>query len=176
MTAVFGIAMVIIGSTIEVEGKGARLIVNLAEQLEGPLGTAGKWVFLVGAFGAVFSSLLGVWQAVPYLFSDLWGLLRRNPEETSEEAAVDTRSLSYRGYLVGIAVVPMAGLFMSFREIQKLYAVVGAAFVPLLAIALLILNGRTEWVGRRFRNGWPATLALSLTLAFFAWAAWMKWQ
>ncbi len=64
---------------------------------------------------------------------------------------------------------------MSFKEIQKLYAVVGAAFVPLLAIALLIMNGRSDWVGKNFRNRWPATLALTLTLAFFGWAAWQKW-
>ncbi|MEM7231994.1 MAG: Nramp family divalent metal transporter, partial [Planctomycetota bacterium] len=72
MTALFGIAMVIIGNSVELpEGKGATLIVRLADRLDEPLGTAGKWAFLIGAWGAVFSSLLGVWQAVPYLFGDL---------------------------------------------------------------------------------------------------------
>ena len=33
------------------------------------------------------------------------------------------------------------------REVQKYYAVIGAAFIPLLALVLLVLNGRAAWVG-----------------------------
>ena len=79
MTAVFGIAMVIVGSHVQIEGAGATLLVELAEALEGPIGPVGKWMFLIGAWGTVFSSLLGVWQAVPYLFADCWRLTRRGP-------------------------------------------------------------------------------------------------
>jgi Mn2+/Fe2+ NRAMP family transporter len=171
ITALFGVAMVIIGSTIEIEGRGATLLVRLSDQLVEPLGQAGKWLFLVGAAGAVFSSLLGVWQAVPYLFADTLGLLREDGKARAD-AAIDTRSPAYRGYLFALAIVPMAGLFWRFQEIQKLYAVIGATFIPLLAIALLVLNGRAEWVGERFRNG-PATVVVLLaTLAFFVWIGW----
>ena len=175
ITALFGVAMVIIGSTIEIEGRGATLLVQLSEQLVEPLGQTGKWLFLVGAAGAVFSSLLGVWQAVPYLFADTLGLLREDPTvATNESSAVDTRSPAYRGYLFALAIVPMAGLFWRFQEIQKLYAVVGATFIPFLAVALLILNGRAEWVGAQYRNR-PATVAVLLaTVAFFAWIAWRR--
>ena len=175
ITALFGVAMVIIGSTIEIEGRGATLLVRLSDQLVEPLGQTGKWLFLVGAAGAVFSSLLGVWQAVPYLFADTLGLLREDNEAATggaAAAAIDTRSAAYRGYLVALAIVPMAGLFWRFQEIQKLYAVIGATFIPLLALALLLLNGRAEWVGERFRNR-PATVVVLLaTLAFFLWIGW----
>ena len=171
ITALFGIAMVIIGSTIEIEGRGASLLVRLSDQLVEPLGQAGKWLFLIGAAGAVFSSLLGVWQAVPYLFADTLGLLHEDGEARAD-AAIDTRSGSYRGYLFALAIVPMAGLFWRFQEIQKLYAVIGATIIPFLALALLVLNGRAEWVGERFRNR-PATVVVLLaTLAFFLWIGW----
>ncbi|HJN18679.1 MAG TPA: Nramp family divalent metal transporter, partial [Armatimonadota bacterium] len=79
-TAIFGLAMVIIGSQIDLpedKGKGAKLIVILADKLsETRLGSVGKWTFLIGAWGAVFSSLLGVWQAVPYIFADFCGLVK----------------------------------------------------------------------------------------------------
>ena len=78
--------------------------------------------FLLALFlAAVFSSLLGVWQAVPYLFADTWGQLRLSEpgERHGATDAIDT-SLAYRGYLAVLALVPMAGLFFSFREIQKL--------------------------------------------------------
>jgi hypothetical protein len=172
MTALFGVAMVIIGSTIEIEGRGATLLVRLSEQLVEPLGPMGKWMFLVGAAGAVFSSLLGVWQAVPYLFADTWGLLRRGDAAGLSPAVIDTRSLPYRAYLVALAVLPMLGLFWRFQEIQKLYAIIGATFIPFLALALLILNGRADWVGAQFRNRPSTVVILVATLAFFLWIAW----
>ncbi len=65
MTALFGIAMVVIGNSIQVEGSGASLIINLGDMLVGEIGLIGKWLFLIGAWAAIFSSLLGVWQGVP---------------------------------------------------------------------------------------------------------------
>ncbi|HEX2140002.1 MAG TPA: Nramp family divalent metal transporter [Woeseiaceae bacterium] len=169
MTALFGIAMVIIGSTVAIQGEGAGLLVSLSDRLVEVMGPAGKWLFLIGTFGAVFSSLLGVWQAVPYLFADCWSLLRRRPDEP--RLAVDTRGRPYRAYLVLLALVPMLGLFFSFREIQKFYAVIGAWFFPLLALVLLLLNGRAAWIGERHRNHPLTSVALAAVLIFFSWLA-----
>ncbi|HEY5649640.1 MAG TPA: Nramp family divalent metal transporter, partial [Nitrospiria bacterium] len=170
LTAIFGLSMVIIGSTVDIEGKGAGLLIVLADRLQEPLGEAGRWIFLIGAFGAVFSSLLGVWQAVPYLFADVWRLFM----DGTKRPLVDTRAWPYRSYLFGIAVIPMAGLWMSFREIQKFYAVIGAAFLPLLALALLIMNGRRSWVGDQTTR-WPGVLILISVVFFFSAMAWRKW-
>jgi Mn2+/Fe2+ NRAMP family transporter len=171
VTAVFGLAMVIIGTNVEVDGRGATLIIGLADRLGDTLGPAGKLLFLVGAAGAVFSSLLGVWQAVPYLFADLVGQLkgRASGEKGGE---VDTRALPYRGYLAAIALLPSVGLFFSFREVQKFYAMVGAWFIPVLTLALLVMNGRRAWVGERYRNHPATTMVLLLVLVFFSWIAW----
>lgn len=165
-TALFGLAMVIIGSTIEVDGRGAGLIVNLAESLRAPMGAAGRWVFLIGAWGAVFSSLLGVWQAVPYIFADFIGLTRARAP--GEAVAVNTKGWAYRGYLLALALVPCLGLMGDFRGIQKVYAVFGALFMPMLALALLLLNGRTAWIGK-LRNRPATMLVLLATLALFLW-------
>jgi len=168
MTAIFGLAMVIVGSSISIEGSGARLLVMLSDRLEEVMGPAGKWMFLVGALGAVFSSLLGVWQSVPYLFADCWGLLKGGGETATR---VDTKAPPYRAYLVLIATVPMLGLFWGFRDIQLAYAVTGALLFPVLALALLIFNGRSAWVGAKFTNGPLTVAALVVILAFFSWIA-----
>jgi Mn2+/Fe2+ NRAMP family transporter len=162
LTALFGIAMVIIGSNLELSGKGAGLLVSLANTLEAPLGEAGRWLFLIGAFGAVFSSLLGVWQAVPYLFADIFRLCIQKHNHTK----VDTRAWPYRGYLLAMAFVPMMGLMVSFKQIQQLYAIIGASFLPLLAVALLIMNSKREWLGR-YANRWPSQIMLGVTVVFF---------
>jgi Mn2+/Fe2+ NRAMP family transporter len=166
MTAIFGIAMVIVGSNIQIEGSGATLLVDLAARLEEPIGPIGKWMFLLGAWGTVFSSLLGVWQAVPYLFADCWGLAR-GANQARHVDRIDTSALPYRSYLVVLAIVPMLGLFTGFQQVQKLYTISGAMFFPFLALALLVFNGRSAWIGVQFRNR-PITVVVLLgVMAFF---------
>ncbi len=171
MTAIFGMAMVVIGSRLgPIDARGVGLIVEIARQLETALGAAGpvgKWAFLIGAWGAIFSSLLGVWQSVPYLFADCCSLARRRGNN-KDPRRVDPQSLPYRAYLVGIALVPIVGLIaVDFKTIQKTYAIVGAMFIPLLALALLLLNGRARWVGARLKNSLWTTSILIATLVFF---------
>ena len=164
MTAIFGIAMVIVGSSITVGGSGAQLLVDLSGRLEAELGAFGRWLFLAGAFGAVFSSLLGVWQSAPYLFAECWRLIAR------EDTPVSTSMPAYRVFLFCIGIVPMLGLFLSFRQIQQLYALIGAWFFPVLALGLLIFNGHRRWIPAEHRNG-PLTVALLVAvLGFFVWA------
>lgn len=169
MTAVFGVAMVVIGSTVVVDGRGSGLIIAIGDRLRDDLGPIARGAFLVGAWAAVLSSLVGVWQAVPYLFADFWRLaVERVP------AAVEgslTRTRSYRVYLFALAFVPMAGLAIDFRSVQKLYAIVGAGFMPLLALALLLLNGRLGPLAA-YRDRALATVVLVSTLCFFAYQGW----
>jgi Mn2+/Fe2+ NRAMP family transporter len=175
-TAVFGLAMVIIGSTIQVEGKGARLVVNLADKLAEPLGDIGRWTFLIGAWGAVFSSLLGVWQAVPFIFTDFYTLIRSKEQTlntggpTDALKSIDANNPVYRFYLFALTLIPMIGLLYSFKSIQLLYAIIGAMFMPMLALVLLLLNGRSEWVGE-LKNRWSTALVLLFVLIAFACAS-----
>lgn len=162
VTALFGFGMIIIGSTVEVSGRGAGLIASLADALESSLGPVGRVIFLLGAWGAVFSSLLGVWQAVPYLFADLC----RSLGGASDAEADLQRTSSYRRYQLALAILPLTGMSVAFIQAQKLYAIAGACFVPLLALALLLLNGRKADLGRH-ANGGIAMAMLIFTLLFF---------
>jgi Mn2+/Fe2+ NRAMP family transporter len=167
MTAAFGMAMIVIARGMELDGQGVTLMLGLAQQLQEQIGPAGRWIFLVGAWAAVFSSLLGVWQVVPTIFADAWSLLRQ-PQRLRRDgrpASSATTSRAYRLFLITLAVVPLVQVSHSFREVQKSYALLGAAFIPLLALVLLVLNGRTAWIGARHRNGPLAIALLSSALA-----------
>jgi Mn2+/Fe2+ NRAMP family transporter len=178
VTALFGMSMVVIGSTIHVEGSGARLIVNLAAQLESALGPIGKWMFLIGAWAAVFTSLLGVWQAVPYVFADYVRAVRKHSSKRGEHdpslVSVNTKSWTYRGFLLALAFVPMIQLARPFTQVQKYYAVMGAAFIPLLGLTLLILNTRRKWIGDQLRNKFGSTAVLVVVLAMAILVAWVE--
>jgi Mn2+/Fe2+ NRAMP family transporter len=166
-TALFGIAMVIIAQDLVLDGRGSTLIVGLAAQLESRIGPAGRWLFLIGAWAAVFSSLLGVWQAVPYIFADFWGMQRCvwRRQRGAPIPAVRTDGAAYRLALLAIATLPLLQVSHPFREVQKYYALMGAAFIPLLALALLLMGGRRDWIGERYRNRPSTTIALIAALA-----------
>ena len=106
---------------------------------------------------------------MPYIFADYWRFVRGDPacRAAAPLPEVDTRGRPYRTYLWLLAVVPMLGLLFSFREVQKVYAVFGALFMPLLALTLLYLNGRVDWVGPRFRNGAVITVLLAAIVVLF---------
>lgn len=166
MTAVFGLAMVIIASGVPSTGAGVHLIVDLADRLAEPFGQVGRLVFLLGSFAAVFSSLLGVWQAVPYVYADLWSLRHDvgKRDAATEPRAIDTSSRAYRGALIAISVVPLVSLQWSFKDVQKWYALYGALFLPGLAVVLILLNGKR--LGE-LRNRWWMHGLLGLVVAFF---------
>ena len=80
---------------------------------------------------------------------------------------MNTKGPAYRGYLFALGTVPMASLFADFTAVQKAYAVFGALFMPMTAVALLALNGRAARVGKDMKNR-PLTVAiLAATLLLF---------
>lgn len=161
--ALFGMSVVMIGSRVRIHGQGVDLALVMADQLAGVLGPFGRWAFLAGFWGAVFSSVLGVWQSLPYLFVDFLRLRRGQAPD-----ALLRESRAYRCYLLAIAIVPLVWLFRPVKQIQLLFGVLGACVLPLLALTLLLLNNRRRWVGDGFRSGWLANTVLAVTLALFA--------
>jgi Mn2+/Fe2+ NRAMP family transporter len=173
VTAIFGVGMVIVGSRfIEIDAdpsKGTAFMLELGKAIELKLGAIGwyaRWAFVIGAWSAVFSSMLGVWQSVPSIFADCWQLLTRQSQDAALANSVNPRSSPYLGYQLLLASAPALGLWTSFVEIQKIYAVVGAMFIPLLAGGILWLQSRREVSGPG-RGNWLLTLVLVAGMAFF---------
>ena len=153
ITVLLGVSMVLIGTRIQVSGGGSGLLINLSNQLDQEAELVTGWVFRIGAFAAIFSSLLGVWQSVPYLFIDVMKPIHKDLNEP----------LFYQRYLLAIAVIPLTGLYFGFTSMQKAYALSGALFTPMLALALLILG----FTSKSFKNSWLSVVLLVLILFFF---------
>lgn len=151
------------GKTIE----GSKGVLEMAAILSDVLGPVGHWAFLIGFWGAVTTSMIGVWQGVPYLFCDFVGLVKRLPSD-QHKAIVNTQSNWYRGYLFWLAVPPMLILLLGKPVwIIVIYSVVGALFMPFLAATLLYMNSRRDWVGEEFQNGWFTIISLVASLLLF---------
>lgn len=167
MTAVFGIGMVILGAALvsgEDTARGVNLIVGLStrisERLGGTAGTVAGWMFRVGAWGAVFSSLLGVWQSIPLLLLDVYD------GRSSASSIVDPgRNRKAVCLLILLATIPAVNLLYSLSTVQLVAGVSGAVFLPIFALTLLAF-GWKQMAG--FRNGRLAVLALWFCLLLFA--------
>ncbi len=165
LSGVFGLAMIVIAAGAEpADASGNALILALSERLGVILGPFGKLCFLIGFWCAVFTSLLGVWQGVPYLFADS---LTRMRHRTPVEGPV-TRTPAYRWFLAYLAFPPLILLlYKSPLAIVVMYAIAGSFFMPFLAAVLLVMNNHREWVGA-LKNGLFSNLLLALSLALFA--------
>ena len=172
LTGFFGIAMIVIGSRVTLR-QGPTAALELAGQLAQALGPAGKWIFLSGFWAAVFTSVLGVWQGVPYLFADLVSEASWLPA-SRRESADRAGSLPYNVFLLYLALPPLISLWYKFEDVQLVYTVLGACFMPLLAATLLVMNNRRSWVGEGHRSGVVINVLLLATLGFFLWFGWME--
>jgi len=164
LTAVFGVAMVIIAAGANPgDGSGSALVLALSERLGEVLGAWGKTIFLFGFWCAVFSSLLGVWQGVPYLFAD-WKLHRGWKEAGIAEVS---QTRGYHWFLLFLAGPPLV-LQVVDRPIMVvvLYAIAGAFFMPLLAATLLMLNNNRGRLAD-LTNPWRINVGLAICLGLF---------
>jgi Mn2+/Fe2+ NRAMP family transporter len=174
VTGLFGIALMVLATRVlharGAEIAGAEGVVVMASMLGEVTGPIGASIFLAGFWAAVGSSMLGVWQGVPYLFCDFLGTVRGVPPQ-ERDALLSSGSRPYRLFLLWLAGAPVVLLFVGRPVgVVVLYSIVGALFMPLLAGTLLVLGRRTRLVGR-LRNGPLAVAALLVALALFAWIA-----
>ena len=151
-TALFGMAiMMTANQAFYVPGvaiTNAQAVPKMAEMLGSILGMFGRVAYSVGFWAAVFASLLGVWQSVPYLYADFYSIMKKmSPEERARVTKVT--STPYRLALVFVTLAPIPFAFTG-QPIQVIvaYTIVGSLFVPFLAATLLYLNNRVKWTQR----------------------------
>jgi Mn2+/Fe2+ NRAMP family transporter len=173
LTALFAVCVIVLGAGVRPEViQGNGMAVAFADQLVPYTGQTGRWLFLLGFWGAVWSSMLGVWHGVPYLFANLVAHYRRGLRvglsglSPSAPNTPLSRTREYRLYLLAMCFLPM--ILLVFRapvQIVRLYTIAGALFMPLLAVLLLYLN-RPRWLGAE-ANGRPMQACLALCLLLF---------
>jgi Mn2+/Fe2+ NRAMP family transporter len=171
-TAIFGASIMIIANdaffTAGVTLTNAQAVPRMAEALGNVLGTFGRIAFSVGFWAAVFASLLGVWQSVPYLYADFYGIVSKmSPEQRVE--AVKVTSTQYRLALLFITLVPIPFAFTGQPiQVVIIYTIVSSLFVPFVAATLLYLNNRVKWSEPVAHNSLAANLLLTAILVLFA--------
>jgi Mn2+/Fe2+ NRAMP family transporter len=167
-TGFFVVAMLIIGAELLHSShialtSGDRGLIDLGTILEDRFGAVTAKLFLIGFFATSFGALIGVWHGVSLMFADFVERLQRDrrgvPVEEStgtvEEVAAGKRerSLPFRLYLLWLTFPPIVLLFLDQPfGLVVAYGVLGAFFMPFLAVTLLwLLN--TSRTPSEWRNG-----------------------
>lgn len=170
-TALFGMAVMLIanrafflaGTTIT----DSQAVPKMAQMLGTILGAFGVYAYSVGFWAAVFASLLGVWQSIPYLYADYYGILKGASAGERAEM-VKVTSTPYRLALVFLTLAPLPFAFTGRPLfIIVAYTIIGSLFVPFLAATLLYLNNRVRWSAAVPRNHWTTNVLLVAILVLF---------
>jgi len=160
LTGIFSLSMMIIGTKLQsIASTGDVFINQVALLFENEIGSWAAYLFRVGFFCGVFSSLLGVWQSVPYLFADLSFHGKEKPTDLK-------RTKPYRFHLAFLSIASLTTLSIKFQAIQMLYAVVGALFIPFCAISLIYINHKGIQDKALRNNKWQNS-ALALIFILF---------
>ncbi|MER5892522.1 Nramp family divalent metal transporter [Streptomyces sp. NPDC001876] len=164
-TGIFVVAMLIVGAELLHSSqialtKGDRGLIDLGQILQDRFGATTAKLFLIGFFATSFSSLIGVWHGVSLMFADFVERVRAGRRSGDPERAGSgtigrqERSVPFRAYLLWLTFPPMSLLWLDepFGLVIG-YGVLGAFFMPFLALTLLMLlnSSRTP---REWRNGW----------------------
>jgi len=170
-TALFGISIMLIANQAfylsNVKISDAQAVPKMAEMLGAILGPFGAYAYSVGFWAAVFASLLGVWQSVPYIYADFYSIIKKDPEHVRQES-IKVTSTRYRLALLFITLAPMPFAFIRRPLfIIVTYTIVGSLFIPFLAATLLYLNNRVKWTAPVPHNRWTTNALLLLILALF---------
>ncbi|MGH8867585.1 MAG: Nramp family divalent metal transporter [Actinomycetes bacterium] len=171
LTPVFMVSMLIVGAQF-LHGAAQGLdseegLIALSEPFGERFGDTARWLFLGGFFCAAFTSVLGAFNAMAYLFADLVRMFRGVPDEQATEHTTQ-KVLPFRAFLLWCTFPPML-LFLLGEPVMLVivYAALGALIMPFLAVALLVMFN-SKRVPRESRNGVLPNGMLLLCLALFA--------
>jgi Mn2+/Fe2+ NRAMP family transporter len=170
-TALFGVSIMMIASqafhAAGVPLTDSQAVPRMAEMLGSIVGPPGFYVYSVGFWAAVFASLLGVWQSVPYLYADFYAVWK-NATPAERDQLTRVTSTPYRIALGFVSLSPLPFAFLG-RPIVIIvgFTIVGSFFLPFLAATLLWLDRKVPWTGAVPRDSRITTALLVLILVLF---------
>jgi Mn2+/Fe2+ NRAMP family transporter len=168
LVLVFCLSMIFLATQIDWTGQildeGPRLCLLLADRIGAEIGPIGRTVFLIGFWGAAFSSVLGVFHGVPFLFDDMFRLWQRR-ERGGQQGT------PYRVWAGYLTLASISALVIG-RPVWLVFAytVVGSLFFPFVISTLLWLNN-SRHTPRPTRNGVLVNVDLGAALLLYVFLA-----
>jgi Mn2+/Fe2+ NRAMP family transporter len=168
LVLVFCVSMTFLSTQVDWSGhvldEGPRLCLLLADRIGQEIGGIGRGIFLVGFWGTAFTSVLGIWHGVPFLFDDWIHRWR-------DEAPAGQQGRAYRFWAASLTLSAISALVIQ-RPVWLVfvYTLVGSLFFPFVISTLLWLNNSGRLV-REAKNGVLANTVLVAALLLYGYLA-----
>jgi Mn2+/Fe2+ NRAMP family transporter len=130
--------------------KGIRVVDlnSLASLLGESFGIIGARLFYIGAFAALFSSIVGNGAAYGYLISDSFVLMRPKRSE-------QVRNRSYRWIITWVTLSPLPWIIFGQSDFIGVTITVNAAqvvIIPILVFGIWMITSRAKYIGHEHCN------------------------
>ncbi len=167
MVFLFALAMIFLSTQISWSGaildEGPELALLLGNRIGAEIGVLGRGIFLVGFWGAAFSSVVGVWHGVPFLFDDAWHLWQG-------QSPTGQRGGAYRTWAVVMTAAAVSAMFIRPVWLVFAYTVVGSLFFPFVIATLLWMNN-SRFVDDRWHSPVAINAILGASLLLYVYLA-----
>jgi Mn2+/Fe2+ NRAMP family transporter len=152
---IFSVGIYITGAAVlHPQGIEVNSAIDAAKGLEPLVGSLSKWLFLLGLFGAIFSTLGALATIMCYMVADMVGL------------PPDLNNLKFKILLFGSILVGALGPFLSGLPAMKYMVLAMVVFLlagPAVILVYLIVGNRKSIMGEYTNSRW---FNLGLIIAF----------
>ena len=172
MMIVLNLAVWTLGAELLYPGVRVQTIDDLPRLLTDVIGRHGRWLFYLGIFAAIYTSVLGHAAGLGYLGSHAW-LRWRAGTGAPIPAESYRRHPLYRGIVLWSLISPLVWTVPGMPDFVTLTLLANSAQVvtiPLLAGGLWWMTASERCIGREYRNSvWEnAVMAVLFVLALAA--------
>jgi Mn2+/Fe2+ NRAMP family transporter len=166
---VLNLAVWTLGAELLYPDRHIRELDDLPRLLSEVLGQGGRWLFYVGIFVAIYTSVIGHAAGLAYLGTHAW--LRWRAGRGPIRTAYRDHPL-YRGLVLWCLLPPLVWTIPGMPDFVTLTLVANSGQVvllPLLAGGLWWITASARCIGREHRNRWweNAVMALLFALALY---------
>jgi len=171
VTAIFSLSLMIVSTVLlygdEVIFEGVGGMSDFINVYGDNFGAFPQLVLNIGFWCAAFSSLLGSWNGIPYLFADFIKVMKRKNNNIRLSSRELKRTPAYRFYLAWLTFPSMLLLIIDEPlGLVLVYAALGSLFIPFVALTLLLLLNSNQ-LKIELRNKYYHNVLLIFVLAVF---------
>lgn len=138
---------------------------SLARLLGEAFGQLGTFLFYLGIFAALYSSIIGNGVAYSYLASDAWRHWR--PATVASNGRQSGKHRGYRWIAAWVILSPLFWILLGESDFVGLTLTVNALQViilPILIIGMWLITAKTKYIGTQYRNRWWENFIMAFVL------------
>jgi Mn2+/Fe2+ NRAMP family transporter len=159
---VLNLAVWILGAELLYPDGNISSLDDLPRLLSATLGESGRWLFYLGIFAAIYTSVLGTTAGLAYLASHAWLRWRTGSGRINTDFK---RHPLYRWVVAWCLVTPMVWTIPGMPDFVTLTLVANSAQVvllPMLAGGLWWITARSRYIGVEHRNRWWENVVMAV--------------